>query len=128
VELFLVVVLGVWVSIGDLCDRFTVGGEVVKLTGLWQEAMRISGWQGRGDDVVRVGFIEVCIVDGFSDVAIESCGSMELLSPRMFGEEESETNCCSPRTAISSLHSLRRRRNSTRHSSKNLSDIVDLNP
>jgi hypothetical protein len=127
VELFLVVVLGVWVFVGDLCDWFTVGGDVVKLTGLWLETMRISGWQGRGDDV-RGGFIEVCIVNGFSDVAIESCGSMELLSPRMFGEEESETNCFSRRTAISSLHSLRRRRNSTRHSSKNLSDIVDLNP
>ncbi|KAB8523121.1 hypothetical protein FH972_025420 [Carpinus fangiana] len=72
---------GDWVSesnIGlpgmNLCDRFTVGGEGVKLTGLWLEAMRISGWQGRGDDVVRGGFIKVCIVDGFSDAAIESCG------------------------------------------------------
>ncbi|KAE8099706.1 hypothetical protein FH972_017663 [Carpinus fangiana] len=112
---------------GNLCDRFTVGGEGVKLMGLWLEAMTISGWQGRGDDVARGGFIKVSIVDRFSDVAIESCGSMELLSPRMFGEDESEINCCSRRAAMSSLHSLRRRRNSMRHSSKILLDIVDLN-
>ena len=78
-----------------MCDRFTVGGEDVKLTGLWLEAMRIFGWQGRGDDVVSGGFIKVCIGDGFSDVVIESCGSIELLWSRMFSEDESETNCYS---------------------------------
>jgi hypothetical protein len=33
--------------------------------------MRISGWQGCGDDVVRGGSIDNSVVDGFSDVVIE---------------------------------------------------------
>ena len=41
----------------------------------------------------------VCSFDGFFDVAIESCKSMELLLllllSGMFGEDESETNCFS---------------------------------
>jgi hypothetical protein len=82
-----------------LIERYTDGGEGVKLMGLWLEAMRISGWQGCGDDVVRGGSIDNGVVDGFSDVVIE-------------------INCYSRRVAISSLHSFKRWRNSIRHSFK----------
>jgi hypothetical protein len=52
----------------------------------------------------------------FADVVVESEVSFS-------GENECETNCFSRRATISSLHSLTRRRNSVRHSSK--FDIVD---
>ena len=98
-----------------LVDGVGNGGRAVGCVGCF--SCGFSGGEGCGYDTV-------CSFDEFFNVAIESCGSIELLSSGMFDEDENETNYCSRRATISSLHSLIRRQNSITHSLK--SNIVGL--